>query len=872
MKPLKDVVQEIEFSELEDSKGSEELYKDFEDTVRNLFFTYVKDRDELDKHDFHVRHGVVNSLRGKQISFGKYGSLYLTKSVKHSFTGFHLDGMESLSKKVKYLVRKSKLPIKYSEKNSNILKGIFEGIDRTKPLRQLVRDMIKGIDRSWDQTYSSLYLCVLKYVYFVFLSHSSNSTTFAVTGDTYQLMLSPYLQDYIKDYPLYMYRQDAVMFPEGNQWINSPEFKLIEDEPIISICIPWDYEVEDYKYAFEPFDIQRYENSCKYMAFATEKRLAMFKNLTRVIDLGKIYRYISDTSYFIPEVSKDKTFRKIDHLEMTDLIQEIEHPTLTCMEFIRKQIYVSPNNIRDTFIPSWKTFCALYVVESLCDQFMAQAPEIRIGKVNSNLKYNSKYFAMIDIKKFGIMFPKEVIISVLQGMERAMNVDLSYIINAYRNYILYVDGTATTPTRGFGLGNMNKLATLAHYMIAKVSELKFYVYSDDIVYMFDVEPDESVLERFRRLYEDFGMTLNMKKCYLSSNWEFLGQSSHEYYDYVESAQCSTSFTEAFFSPTLIQGEMLERNTLSTFCESRDLWLKNHEINPILRSDLIVYPESMGGWVRTNQPWSYCEEGGLTPSTFTAIRSVPKKFIQRTPDEVYVTHSKADYYLDSVVRHFSIDERRKMSNWKILKFWEQEERRYKKAPIGNKGLLSMMYFGISHLDIPKSYLVERKSPSQLKCYVKIPSIVNNGKIPNPYPIISVRKSDELLLKKLSMFTDFPIYTKYMLELKSKMAIMDIKFDPPYQTDKYLYEINLITYITQIKESPMDFVIPEKLDHEPLIFEWLDLSYMDPISKYRIDHEEEEDFVKDFDDLDGVIVTEEEELEVETNLDFDELENI
>ena len=776
--------------------------------------------------------------------------------------------MPQLSKKLKRLIKRSVFPIKYNEKNSKILLNIYESLDKEIPLRELVRRMIMNIDDKWDSTYSSLYLSALRYVYSVFLAHSDNDTSFSVVGRTYELLCDPYEQDFIKDYPLMRYRQEAIMFPEGDQWISSPQFEMIEDEPDISFCTPWEYEVDDYKYAFEPFDSEKYADIIRYL---TAKMVYLLQNKrkfwSRVIDLSKLSHYISDTSFFVPEETYSTTKRKIDHLDMSMLLKEIRSPTLKVMEFIRKPIYVSPNNIRDTFIPSWKTFCALFVLESLCDEIIPVLPEVRIGKVNSELRYTSRYYIMVDIKKFGIMFPKEVILSVIEGLERIFSVNLEYIKSAYKNYVLYIDGEATYPCRGFGLGNMNKLATIAHYIIAKESGLKFYVYSDDIVYMLDKEPSLDVLSRMRTYYENFGMTLNIKKCYISNHWEFLGESSHDFYDYVENNKCISMFMESFFSPTLLIGEMREKSALAIYSQCRDLWLKNHEINPILREDLILYPESMGGFVRTNQPLSYCEQADLTPSLFTSIRSPPSKFIIREIDEFYSTGSQVDYYLNSIVRTFHIDERRKMSNWKLLQFWIKEEKRYVRADIGNKGLHHVIQFGIDHLDLPDYLLKFRSSPSQLKGYVEVPKMLRKGNVPCPFPIISVRQSDELLLKKLSVFTDFPLYTKYMLELKKKRAIMDILYDPPNQSKKYLNEMALALYFTQVNSDTFNFEVPEKVEFEPISYEELDLDYIQSLAVYR---EEDHDDVA----LEGLYEfqhydEDEEEIDIEDEVDLDEL---
>lgn len=874
---LSNLMNEIEFRALEDSEESTNAsYEEFELETRRLFFNYIKEQDSLSRHDFHAQQGILGHLRGKTVVFGKYGSAFLTKNIKHKLEGFNLTGMKNLGDKLKYLVRKSRFPIKYSEENSNILKSIYESLDFNIPLRKLVRNMIQNIREEWDVTYSSLYLSALRYVYSVFLAHSDNDTTLSVTGSTYLLLLNPWDQDYIKDYALYQYRIGTTMFPEGEDWISDERFSLIEDEPLINFCTPWDYEVEDYKYAYEPYDSEKYTNELRFLTAQTLEFLSNIKGISSFVDVNKLHRYITDTSFFVPEESLDSTFKKIDKLNLSMLIEEVKNPTIKSFEFIRKQIYVSPNNIRDTFIPSWKTFCALFVLESLCDDVVSRLPEIRIGKVNSNLKFEHNYYVMIDVKKFGIMFPKEVIISTIEVIERMFHLDLSYIKTAYMNYILYVDGKETYPSRGFGLGNMNKLATLAHWAIAKVSGLKFYVYSDDIVYMLDKEPSLDILERFKTFYETFGLVLNTKKCYISNSWEFLGESNHDFFDYVENSRCISLFLEAFFSRTYLEGELKEKAALKIYSECRDLFLKNHEINPILRNDLLLYPVSMGGFVFTNTPLTYCEQGDLEPSTLTSIGSIPEKFIYSDVDSFYSnTSSKVDYYLDSIVRHYHISERRKMSSWKELQWWKSEEYRYKRSRIGNKGLYDILQFGINHQDLPDYLLDFRPSPSQIKTFVKVPSVFRRKMKTSFLPVISVRKSDLEFLDQISLFTDFPLYTKYMMELKKGKGIMRIKdFHNPYKNDKIAKEMSLTLFFHLTGDTVNHYQPPEQTEFPNLIFEELDLDYIVGLAEYNIPQGPDNDFIASLEDdaMDLIDSTSDENIEVEDDVDLEGLDDL
>lgn len=433
--------------------------------------------------------------------------------------------------------------------------------------------------------------------------------------------------DYIKDSFLTRLREEegVHILDECREWLS--EADRYKDYNI-NICFPWLVDNGDWKYCLEKpkcFDYSLIRERCfeefqKHQISSSipiTMRTRLYKNSVTAKDGITFHRYSK-----FKEIKEENS-----HLFSSDRVPYIQ--------YTRVLTYVSPGNIRDTFVPDQSSLVILNEIEALAENVVSQIPGIRIGKRWSNPPYSDLY-CMVDTKKFGLTFPHELLHNTLSVLEEYLGLNLSFYHECIDHQYVCVDNCWHKMNRGFGLGNLNKLATLSHYLMLLSAGIKCYVYSDDVL-LFLRESNKEQLEILIAYYEACGFVVNKKKCYISPYWEFLGDSSSDVADTHVQQQEFAKFCNILFNdPATIHslmGQALTTKALLDRTVKRKLFFITYSIVPLVDTIKILLPTQSGGfrWVHNYGNWV---ENNRSYPVFKYLPPRPSKKIMETEEEKY----------------------------------------------------------------------------------------------------------------------------------------------------------------------------------------------------------------------------------------------
>ena len=516
----------------------------------------------------------------------------------------------------------------YDKETSFRYRQIESSIDWNKTFFQIWCDLIESDE---NQGYA-FHISKIVYFYHLITKLSGQIITEDQTKE-FKTSCQKYLQecrtpegvDRIKDAVVACLRDDddTVALDECKQWARTIANQV---NCVVAMAFPWFSDENDWEYALDnPTVVQRISigYACRFLPAGDStvpytKRLRLYKDSVTSCE-GKTFRRLSNFQAQKTEAGKFYSDTEVKQLAFTRVLT-----------------YVSPGNLRDTFIPDQPTMRILTEIECICDSFIKLIPEIRIGKQGIPIK-ESPYYLMLDLKKFGLTFPHELLLDTLDAIGITLSVDVSYYKECIQNMIVFKDGNLYKMRRGFGLGNLNKLSTIAHYLIAKEFNVNFLVYSDDIVYCLD-DYDDHVLNRFIQVYEAYGLIVNRKKTCLSTYWEFLGNSSYPGYEqrfhlteicnmgmsiYGSEAECYKSESAILTNYFRISRPM-----------KRVIFFNNHTIVPLDKMKLLV-PIQSGGYLWTDCYGDWVETHSTYPVyTYDYERPRKHKFTYDDPQYTY----------------------------------------------------------------------------------------------------------------------------------------------------------------------------------------------------------------------------------------------
>jgi hypothetical protein len=190
-------------------------------------------------------------------------------------------------------------------------------------------------------------------------------------------------------------------------------------------------------------------------------------------------------------------------------------------QFKRTLINVSTSNYRDSWVNTPESRAKLKYFEILTRRMIRNVPEIPDGDMEhdgyaEHFRYAHDHtYVMGDLKKWGITFPVYLIRIFCEEAEKRFPFGWVTLAEQLENATLWVDGEAIpVGKRGFGLGNLNYMSSVIHYLILKMTNAdKFVVRSDDSLtsYKSADNPHYEI-----HLKEQLGFIVNRKKVNISS--------------------------------------------------------------------------------------------------------------------------------------------------------------------------------------------------------------------------------------------------------------------------------------------------------------------------------------------------------------------
>lgn len=435
----------------------------------------------------------------------------------------------------------------------------------------------------------------------------------------------PEIIDSIKDSFLIKLRMDksAEILDECQGWLQENS-KYVNYN--IEFCFPWLVDNGDWRYCLEEIkeEIPKISQKRAYKSLGQ----ISFDDRVSITERTRLYKN-SVTSL------DGKLYRRLSRMEFTNKINDefLSTERDPIIKYTRVLTFVSPGNIRDTFVPEQSSLVILNEIELLAGRFCDQIFGIRIGK-RWVYPPECESYGMIDTKKFGLTFPHPVLHNTLSMMEKVLCVDLTFYHKCIDNQWVYVDGVAYNLKRGFGLGNLNKLATLAHFWMLQSAGIDSFVYSDDVLLF--LKEENSDLEIITSFYEEMGFIVNKKKCYISSYWEFLGESSNEIFDAHQNQQEFARMCKILFNSRAVIDQMmsieLPRDGILPRTVKRSLFFITYSIAPLRDPIKMLLPWQSGGFRHVKDYGGWIESHSDYPVFKYEPQRSSKKIMEYTDEE------------------------------------------------------------------------------------------------------------------------------------------------------------------------------------------------------------------------------------------------
>ena len=602
-----------------------------------------------------------------------------------------------------------------------------------------------------------------------------------VDRDLYYDMSDPFYCDTGKDSYLLEYRRQCeVCHPELNDLVNELMFThshFFESMPF------WSHPVRDYEYALKKPRVISDDN---YTDFRDMLHDTLVKKHLTLEYRDVLKSALKRSSIF--SVEDMKNIRRYSKENLVSRFHEvirnrIDHP----WQFKRTLIPVSNGNLRDTFVPSIETFPQMVILEDIARQICNTIPEIKIGKRYIPLgKVEGRIYTMIDIKKFGLTFPRELLQLTMEVIADTFNIDISWMIkNWERSEVLLEDGFHKI-NRGFGLGNQNFMATLAYWVICKGTGYPFFIYSDDVIFWH--RPDQEGLFDIEKYISQFGLEINLKKSYSSEIPEFLGRTPQiSYLEYEENLMICR-MAEAIFQPDDWRTYECEVQILNAHPELKRIFFHNHHYRNILSRRLLTAPTVCCGYIQMKEPQEWFYRHSFAKDWF--IRSEKPRREEKYELDMncpfegyYIVYNKPALKSISLKKELSKYEQRRR-NLRLLK-------KIRSAEISDCTDPNSILFLYSKGLIPRNTLEFRKGKKE----VRILGVLNFG-----YNPLLVKRSSHYIkfafdpnnefIRTLNAFTVFPVETWGLMSLKYGRKILRstmIKNDGPFQfTEKIFYQ--------------------------------------------------------------------------------------
>jgi hypothetical protein len=286
------------------------------------------------------------------------------------------------------------------------------------------------------------------------------------------------------------------------------DFRAIPSERIFPMV---EFDPEDWKASQLP--LQYNKSEAQRFRLVAREFLASREELDPVVGERELFRFQNVSCAKEDNPGQGSKLRK----EVRSGYEMTNEP----FQFKRTLINVSTSNYRDSWVNTPGGRAKLKYFEILCRRMIRNVPEIPDGDMENdgfveNLRFSPDHtYVMGDLKKWGITFPVYLIRIFCEEAEARFPLGWTTLASQFENASLWVNGERhNVGVRGFGLGNLNYMSSIIHYLILKMTNAdKFVVRSDDSLTCFK-KADNPHYEIY--LKEQLGFIVNKKKINISS--------------------------------------------------------------------------------------------------------------------------------------------------------------------------------------------------------------------------------------------------------------------------------------------------------------------------------------------------------------------
>jgi signal recognition particle subunit SEC65 len=293
--------------------------------------------------------------------------------------------------------------------------------------------------------------------------------------------------------------------------------------------------------------------------------------------------------------------------------------------FLRRVVEVDTVNTRDTWIGDIDTQFAYFRIEKLFEKVNYNFREIAIAKDHSWFTQRDTKKITMDITKWGISFPIELVKIVLEEMGRINPYFLLFKKNLEKRTIINeLTGEKIDAEYGFGLGNLNQMSSFVYYIIlVKMLRRTCQIFSDDaIIECFNKESFAECTKETIEELESLSFIVKVEKIFGTSGSLFLEEyelsqfrlreifgdeedsdliiSDDEVID--KSVLFGVAFSNCFTSTTKFEAKVMLQ-ALKETCKDQCEWaiylsMRYYIINFLgmeFNRKELEYPTAWGGW-------------------------------------------------------------------------------------------------------------------------------------------------------------------------------------------------------------------------------------------------------------------------------------
>lgn len=413
----------------------------------------------------------------------------------------------------------------------------------------LYEDYLYKSKSSEDKSLQFLFYHIAKFCYRMFIFCVDLTAEHVnITDDIiyyFQTIMSPKFASYVKDLRSYLVRakisqgtdlelEEYKKALEDYDFVDIPDFGFEDLDRVLNeeYLINWKEECEDFFVTQESIEIP--EGSLNIFRSACKELLKTSPESIEIPDYFDILRTISESASLIDYNQYDSKTTRLRVNARKNLKSVIDRDFLKQKANLYKRslIYVSPANVRDAWIPDFNTRCRLGFFETLFKRIIYDNPRFAICDKKlfdqrvDRIKKHKGFYALVDIKKSGLILPHDLIKIVCEECEQKYDLPFVYLYKCIKNQRILVDNEEYFTKRGMGLGMLNNMFTLINMCVSYIIRTDSIFFSDDSVFtvpshVLSLESALTFKNNLYKIYEGIGLLMSKKKSIVSLSFVFL---------------------------------------------------------------------------------------------------------------------------------------------------------------------------------------------------------------------------------------------------------------------------------------------------------------------------------------------------------------